>query len=217
LIIRGRKKRQRPQAHAAVEDMPRAPRRLNVELQASAIPPDDAELREFVADLYAAMSMMRLLRQEIAFALSLSSAEYSVLLAVWYLERKRDMTLRAIAEHLHVAAAYVTSEVARLVDKGLLTKKPDAVDRRAIGVGLTKKARDLLQRLVPMLHDINSPLFAGLYYRDLVTVHRFLRSIIEHGYDAIRIAQGFKPGAGPDRAHRSSRSRRRTYLLAAGS
>jgi hypothetical protein len=35
-----------------------------------------------MADMYAAMSLMRLLRQEIASALSLSSAEYSVLLAV---------------------------------------------------------------------------------------------------------------------------------------
>jgi DNA-binding MarR family transcriptional regulator len=192
-----------------VEEVFRTPRRLDDESRASAIPPDDAELREFVADLYAAMSMMRLLRHEIASALSLSSAEYSVLLAVWHLERKKDMTLRAIADHLHVAAAYVTSEVARLVDKGLLTKTPDAVDRRAVGVGLTKTARDLLRRLVPMLRDINSPLFTGLYYRDLVTVHRFLRSIIEHGHDAIRIAQGFRPDRGlQGRAGRSGRSRR---------
>jgi DNA-binding MarR family transcriptional regulator len=208
LTIRISKKRRHSQAHVSFEDTSRTPRDLHVELRASAIPPDDATLREFVADLYAAMAMMRLLRHEIASALSLTTAEYSVLLAVWYLERKRDMTLRAIADHLHVAAAYVTSEVAKLVDKGLLTKKPDAVDRRAVGVGLTKNARDLLQHLAPMLRDINSPLFAGLYYRDLATVHRFLRSIIEHGYDAIRIAQGYKPGSLQNRAYNSSRSRR---------
>jgi DNA-binding MarR family transcriptional regulator len=202
-------KRRRPsQVRASVEDTSRMRRAAHVELRASAIPPDDARLREFVADLYAAMAMMRLLRQEIASALSLTSAEYSVLLAVWYLERKRDITLRAIADHLHVAAAYVTSEVARLVDKGLLTKKRDAVDRRAVGVGLTKNARDLLQHLAPMLRDVNSPLFAGLYYRDLATVHRFLRSIIDHGYDAIRIAQGYKAGSLQNRAYNSSRSRR---------
>jgi hypothetical protein len=54
-----------------------------------------------------------------------------------------------------------------------------------------------------MLRDINRPLFAGVSYRDLVTVHRFLRGIIEHGYDAIRAAQGFKPsGAPPGRRRR---------------
>jgi DNA-binding MarR family transcriptional regulator len=160
--------------------------------QASAIPPGDAKLREFVADLYAAMSVMRLLRQEIASTLSLTSAEYSVLLAVWYLERENEMTVRAIADHLHVAAAYVTSEITRLVKNGLLTKKPDKLDRRAVGVRLTKAARDLLSELEPMLREINRPLFNGLSVRDLATVHRFLQGIIEHGHEAIKTAKGFQ-------------------------
>ena len=162
--------------------------------------PDDAVMREFIADLYAAMSMMRLLRQEIAAALSLTSAEYSVLLAVWYLEREGEMTVRAISDHLHVAAAYVTSEVARLVDKGLLVKRPHPVDRRAVGVALTKSARGVLVQLGPMLRDINRPLLEDVSYRDMITVHRFLRSIIDHGYDAIRVAQAFAEG--PVRRHR---------------
>ena len=162
------------------------------DLQASKLPPDDAMLREFVADLYAAMSMMRLLSQDIASSLSLSMAEYSVLLAVWYLERKGEMTVRAIADHLHVAAAYVTSEVGKLVAKGLLTKRPAANDRRAVGVGLTKEARNILSRLAPMLRDINAPLFEGIAYRDLLAVHRFLRGIINNGYDAINVARGFR-------------------------
>jgi DNA-binding MarR family transcriptional regulator len=160
--------------------------------QASAIPPGDAKLREFVADLYAAMSMMRLLRQEIAATLSLTSAEYSVLLAVWYLERENEMTVRAIADHLHVAAAYVTSEITRLVKNGLLTKKPDKLDRRAVGVRLTKAARELLSQLEPMLREINRPLFNGLSVRDLATVHRFLQGIIEHGHEAIKTAERFQ-------------------------
>lgn len=159
-------------------------------LPASEIPPGDTRLREFVADFYAAISMMRLLRQEIASTLSLTSAEYSVLLAVWYLAREKDVTVRAIADHLHVAAAYVTSEVSRLVARGFLTKRRDKFDRRAVGIGLTKAARDLLSRLEQVLRDINRPLFSGLSVQDLAAVHRFLRAVIENGPDAIRIAQG---------------------------
>ena len=155
---------------------------------------DDAKMRTFIADMYAAMSLLRLLRQEIASVSSLSSAEYSVLLAVWYLERGSDMTLRAIADHLHVAAAYVTAEVARLVDKGLLTKKPNPLDRRALVVGLTAASRELLRRLGPMLHDINAPLFAGISLRNLDTVHRFFRGVISHGDDALSVARSFRVG-----------------------
>ncbi len=169
-----------------------APLREETRAKASGIPPGDAKLREFVADLYAAMSMMRLLRQQIASTLSLTSAEYSVLLAVWYLEREDEMTVRAIADHLHVAAAYVTSEITRLVKNGLLTKKPDELDRRAVGVRLTNAGRELLSELEPMLREINRPLFNGLSVRDLATVHRFLQGIIEHGHEAIKAAEGFQ-------------------------
>ena len=169
---------------------------------ANDIPVDDAKMRTFIADLYAAMSLLRLLRHEIASALSLSSAEYSVLLAVRYLERSSDMTLRAIADHLHVAAAYVTAEVARLEDKGLLTKKPDPLDRRAVAVELTAASRGLLSRLGPMLRDINDPLLAGISLRDLDTVHRFLRGIISHGYDAINVARSFGVRDRPVARHR---------------
>src|SRR5262245_55721757 len=65
----------------------RARRRSGSGLSASDIPVDDAKMRTFIADMYAAMSLLRLLRQEIASVLSLSSAEYSVLLAVRYLGR----------------------------------------------------------------------------------------------------------------------------------
>ena len=167
------------------------------DLRASEIPPGDTRLREFVADFYAAMSMMRILRQEIASTLLLTSAEYSVLLAVWYLERKKEITVRAIADHLHVAAAYVTSEVSRLVAKGLLTKTRDKIDRRAVGIGLTRAARDLLARLERILGEINRSLFSSLSFRDLASVHRFLRAIIENGPDAIRAAQGFESSFRP--------------------
>jgi len=166
-------------------------RRSGARRSAKDIPVDDAKMRTFIADMYAAMSLLRLLRYEIASSLSLSSAEYSVLLAVRYLERSSDMTLRAVADHLHVAAAYVTAEVARLEDKGLLTKKPDPLDRRAVAVELTAASRELLSRLGPMLRDINAPLLAGISWRELDTVHRFFRGIISHGYDAIRVARSF--------------------------
>jgi DNA-binding MarR family transcriptional regulator len=102
------------------------------------------------------------------------------------------MTLRAIADHLHVAAAYITTEVARLVDKGMLTKKPDRFDRRAVAVELTPASQQLLSRLGPMLRDINDPLLAGISVRDLDTVHRFFRGVISHGYDAVNVARGFR-------------------------
>jgi DNA-binding MarR family transcriptional regulator len=188
---------------------PRPGVRINESRSAQDIPADDAKLRMFVADMYGAMSLLRLLRQEIASVLSLSAAEYSVLLAVWYLERGNDLTLRAIADHLHVAAAYVTTEVARLVDEGLLRKRPDPVDRRAVGVELTASARDMLAPLAPMLREVNASLLAGVAVHELETVHRFFSAIIANGYDAIGTARHFKAAGGTLNPRRKVREARR--------
>jgi DNA-binding MarR family transcriptional regulator len=197
-LVKGRNRPQRMRSRTVSLARAKRARRITSQIGkrhsatlVDSLEPDDAVVREFIADLYAAMSMMRLLRQEIATALSLSSAEYSVLLAVWYLERQGEMTVRAISDHLHVAAAYVTSEVARLTNKGLLIKRADPRDRRAVEVALTKAARDTLLKLGPMLRQINKPLLLGMHYRDLATVQRFLRSVIEHGYEAIAVAESF--------------------------
>ena len=50
---------------------------------------------------------MRLLRGQIGRTLALSSAQFSVLLGVWHLERRGVPTVKAIADHLHVAAAHI--------------------------------------------------------------------------------------------------------------
>lgn len=155
--------------------------------------PDDQVLREFVADLYAAISMMRILRRHIARTVELSSAEFSVLLAVWHLERHGSLTVRAIADHLHVAAAYVTAEIGKLVAAGLLVKTSHPSDKRAVGIGLTKSGRGLFHRVMPMLREINDQLFAGILYGDMVVVHRFLGRIIAQGKAAVRVTEGYMP------------------------
>jgi DNA-binding MarR family transcriptional regulator len=128
------------------------------------------------------------------------------LLAVWYLQRGNDLTLRAVADHLHVAAAYVTVEVARLVDKGLLTKRPDPVDRRAVGVELTASAQEMLEPLVPMLRDVNASLLAGVSVQELDSVHRFFKAIIANGYEAIGTARRFKDVDSPPTSRKRARA-----------
>lgn len=134
---------------------------------------------------------MRILRQHIARTAGLSSAEFSVLLAVWHLERHGSLTVRAIADHLHVAAAYVTAEIGKLVNAKLLVKTSHPRDKRAVGIALTKSGRALFHRVMPMLREINDQLFAGTLYGDMVIVHRFLGRIIEHGAAAVRVTESY--------------------------
>jgi MarR family transcriptional regulator, organic hydroperoxide resistance regulator len=155
------------------------------------LPPDDAVLREFVADLYAAFARMRILRKTIARTMDLSSAEYSVLLGVWYLERRGETTVSTLADHLHVAAAHTTAEVGKLVKLGLLIKAPHSKDKRAVGIRLSRTGHELFERVSPMLREINDYLFAGIHYPEMVVAHRFFQRIIEQMPPSLRVAQSY--------------------------
>ena len=103
------------------------------------------------------------------------------------------MTVRAIADHLHVAAAHVTTEIGKLVARDLLIKTSHPSDKRAVGIGLTKFGRRLFHRVMPMLREINDHLFVGIYYDEMVIVHRFLGRIIEQGGAAVRVTETYMP------------------------
>lgn len=151
--------------------------------------PAEAELREFISDFTAASARMRDLRRALAASLGLTVAEHAVLLALWYCERRAETTVRALADHLHIAAAHVTAELNKLEKAGLVEKRPNATDKRAVDLRLSKEGRTLLDRLEPLLGEVNVVLFADLSVADMRTAHRLFRKVIEQSPEAVRIAE----------------------------
>jgi DNA-binding MarR family transcriptional regulator len=150
--------------------------------------PDDARLREFISDFSAASALMRQLRQRLAETIELSAAGHSVMLGLWHCERRGSTSVRSLADHLHVAAAHVTAELGKLARAGLVIKRPSASDRRAVNVQLTEKGHALLDRLAPLLREVNLSLFANIRYGEMLTVQRFFRLLIDQAPEAIQIA-----------------------------
>jgi DNA-binding MarR family transcriptional regulator len=150
--------------------------------------PDDAALREFISDFSAAGAMMRQLRHRLAETLDLSVAGLSVMLGLWHCQRRGNTSVRDLADHLHVAAAHVTAELGKLVHAALVIKRPSASDGRAVNIQLSNKGHALLDRLAPLLREVNLSLFADVRYGEMLTVQRFFRLVIEQAPEAIRAA-----------------------------
>ncbi len=161
--------------------------------------PEDAVLREFIADFSAASALMRRLRRVLSDSLDLSASEQAVMLGLWYCERRGEPSVRELADHLHVAAANVTAELGKLESMGLVVKTPSRTDRRSLNVRLTQQGHDLLNDLAPILREVNLSLFAGVNYSDMVVVHRFFKQLIEQAPKAIRVAEMRKGGEKPVR------------------
>ena len=150
--------------------------------------PEDAALREFISDFSAASALMRQLRRRLADNLGLSVAGHSVMLGLWYCQRRAHTRVRDLAEHLHVAAAHVTAELGKLEQAGFVVKRKSDVDRREAEVRLTDKGHALLNRLAPLLREVNKSLFAHVTYSDMTSAQRFFRLVIAHASEAIGTA-----------------------------
>jgi MarR family transcriptional regulator, organic hydroperoxide resistance regulator len=139
---------------------------------------DDLTFREFVADLFAAVAAMQSLRRAISGRHGLGSTELAVLLAVWQLGRQGPVGVRAVAQHLHVAAPHATAEIRGLVKRGLLTKETDPDDTRAVRLTLTKAGQELLSELAPTLRSVNDELFAELSVEEMISLRVFFAQLI---------------------------------------
>ena len=147
---------------------------------------NDAGFRDFVADLFAASSSMQAVRRALGKATGMSGSEIAMLLAIRRLASGGLVGVRAIADHLHVAGSHVTAETAKLIEAGLVEKRADLNDSRAVDLRLTAEGRRVLQKLTPRVRAANNVLFAGMSETEMAHVHRFLRRIVTTSAEAVR-------------------------------
>lgn len=164
---------------------------LTVSLHQFLVDGTDLQFREFVADLFAATAGMQSLRRALAKSVGLSAAEFSVLLATWHLQKKGRVGITAVARHLHVAAAHVTSEIGKLVEKDFIKKTQDSRDTRAVTLVLTRKGEGILAKLAPLLRRINDRLFSGNTANAIGVVAKFLKHVADELANSVRMARNF--------------------------
>lgn len=178
-------KAERPAASAAGKAD--AAQELTIGVEALLVAGNDQAFRDFVADLFAAASGMLAVRRGLGKATGLTGSEIAMLLAIRRLQGETaSVGVRAIAEHLHVAGPHVTAEIGKLVEAGLVEKRTDKADNRAVDIRLTTEGRQALRRLTPLVRAANDVLFAGMTETEMAHVHRFLRRIVATSAEAVR-------------------------------
>jgi DNA-binding MarR family transcriptional regulator len=141
-------------------------------------PKADAEFRDFIADLFAMAAGMQSLRRAIARRIGLGGTELGILLSVGRLAPQGAVNVRQVADHLHVAATHITTEVNTLVAKGLLEKQASELDSRAVELSVTQAGTDLLQSISPHLQMINEALFDRPAADVISQQRRFFRGVL---------------------------------------
>ena len=139
----------------------------------------DAQFRELVHGLFALAARHEAVRDGHAAFIGLPGIQYTILIAIGHLEADDAVTVKMIADHLHVSGSFITLETGKLVRRGLITKTRRADDRRHVSLVLTSQGQLLLGRLAPRQRRVNDVQFAGITRKEFGVLLNLVERLIE--------------------------------------
>ena len=145
----------------------------------------DVPFRETLYLMFLAFGRLIALREGFSKHLSLTMSQFVVLIGTAYRQGSEGVSIRALSDHTQLAATHVTTEVGRLIDKGLLTKSANTRDRRGVLVRLTPKGEAAIRDVNPLLRRVNDCLFQNISRKDFAVVARFLSTYALNSENAL--------------------------------
>jgi DNA-binding MarR family transcriptional regulator len=122
----------------------------------------DARFRRLVYDLLTIASRMTVVREHLANGMGITAPQFSLLMAVGQFHGEGGAGVTAVAKILHVSSAFVATETGKLAQAGLLAKRANPRDRRAVLLSLTRTGRSLIERSSNEIRSVNDAFFGAL-------------------------------------------------------
>ena len=95
---------------------------------------------------------------------------------------KKPVKPSRLATLLFQETQSITGILQRVEGKGWVRRQPDPEDRRAVGLELTDKGRDLAKRVVAISEDLYGEVFGPLTAQERGSLESILRKLRAHGF-----------------------------------
>lgn len=145
----------------------------------------DGQFRALVHGMLAFAARLEGVRGRFAALLGLTGIQYTILISISHLQSDGEVTVGALADHLHLSGAFVTIETGKLLRLGLITKVQDLKDRRRVCLRVTARGRELLSDLAPVQVRVNDVLFDFLSAEQFRSVAVMIDRVVESGDRAL--------------------------------
>jgi MarR family transcriptional regulator, organic hydroperoxide resistance regulator len=146
---------------------------------------NDLAFRETIYLMALAFDRLHSCREAFGRALALTASQFIVLIGTAHRQGQEGVTIRALAEHTQLAATHVTTEVGRLIDKGLLVKETNSRDRRSVLVRLSAAGETAIRDVNPLLRRVNDRLFQNVTRGEFDVVSRFFAKFARNSEEAL--------------------------------
>ena len=147
----------------------------------------DSAFRQLVHDIMAFGARMQETRARVAGYVGLSGQQYTILITIAHHQSQDGFGIIQVAEHLRLSGAFVTIEVNKLVEAGLVRKRANPVDRRRVLLTITLKARDLLDKLSRIQRPSNDTIFGSLSAADFQTLRTIIPQLVESTDQSLKL------------------------------
>ena len=163
------------------------PRRPTVSKPQLLVDGSDGAFRSFIHDFLAFSAIVSDIRAGFGERLGMTGIGYTTLISIAYLQGRSGIGVNAVAEHLHLSGAFITTEVAKLVRAGLVHKGVNAKDKRRVLLTVTPAGRKLLNELVVVQAPVNDTLFDCLTAAEFAQLRNMLARLVPCGVRALSL------------------------------
>jgi DNA-binding MarR family transcriptional regulator len=147
----------------------------------------DKQFRALVHGLFSFLARHEQIRDGHARHIGLAGIEYTVLISIAHLAQDGDVSVSAVAAHLRVTGAFITTVVQRLQALGLVGKETDPKDRRRVVLSVTVEGRARLERLAPVQRQVNDVEFGCLSRAEFLSLLDMIERLIASGEQAVAL------------------------------
>lgn len=152
---------------------------LTITRRALLVRGSDVEFRRLIYRLLLVEERLRHVRAFLGRRIGLTGPQYTLLITVAYLQGATGIAVRSLARNLRVTSAFITGESRRLIERGLLAKRPNPHDSRSTLLSVTAAGRRRIARLVPELRIINNAFFSHVSAGSFRHAKRFLDQLLD--------------------------------------
>ena len=158
---------------------------LSISHKALLIRGSDAEFRRMIHRLSVVEERLRHARTYLGKRIGLSGPQYMLLASVAYLQGATGIAVRSLARELRVTSAFITGESRRLIERGLLAKRPNPHDSRSILLSLTPAGCRRIDALIPEVRRVNNLFFGRVGRTSFSHAKRFLDELADGSAQAL--------------------------------
>jgi DNA-binding MarR family transcriptional regulator len=149
----------------------------------------DHRFRQFLYDFSVLAAQLEAARAYLATHVGVTSPQYNILMVIARKQGDNGVSVSDVARYLHVTGAFITAEVRKLENVGLVEKRPNPNDARSTLLRLSLEGEARIRDVEPERLFVNDNLFQHLSGEDFQHLSTTLSSLLDDFANTIQMLQ----------------------------